>query len=210
MSIFLFGKKMQARACHTFIMDINTYMSLHLLIGLGLVQLAALCFSSELPYYPIEMSRIAASGALPLTLFRLVVLSLGIGLHMNSHLVPYTVWVSLIVIAVFDDVIFPFLHMVGVSMLGMSALWLVYQNKPLYSYNFIIVGLAACVFFLRIVAKAAAVYSLEYIHNIQEIPGEAMAIMYTGYASRDTIMVFRICGFLQWVVFAILLQIKLV
>lgn len=201
-------------------MDINTYMSLHLLVGLSMLQLAALFFDSKpLPYYPIEISRIAANTAFTSFIFRIVIKSL-VYLYaskMRPALPPLgvdLVMISLLIIALFDDVNYPTLHTIGVGLLGLSAVVLTFESKHAYRHNLKLCFVAASIWALRLVAKASAVYFFEGAVTLQDAMNKSINIMYHGRLAcvqpDQTLVIFRICGFLQWVVFAILLQIKVV
>lgn len=99
----------------------------HLLAVVLATQVSALIWG-KVPYFPIEISRTAASGAIPLTVFRVGVASSILTLLLARSLNPLTcsVWLCLTVICVFDDVNFWALHMLGVGGMILVAIYSVY------------------------------------------------------------------------------------
>jgi hypothetical protein len=191
---------------------------LHLL-SVVLVTLLTATNSKRLPYFPIEISRTVASGGrLAGMVFKLGVGNLIGTLFLSHAIVPETVglWLALCVIAFFDDIRHPVLHVVGVAMLMIDMLcWALLLGDP---WVYTLFALAFLVYASRMVLKLAV---MMYYHDVLW-PGQplwtvvlqakpvlsAMLIMQGGERAFDSsraplvLPVFRMGGVLQWVALA--------
>lgn len=193
----------------------GTVVKLHILLTVLLTQCAALFWDRAVPYFPIEVSRTAAAGPRALAFFRVGMLSLGMTLWSCGLLrAPYIAgWLSLIAIALFDDVHYRVLHSLSVAALGCSALAML-SHSTQWGHDVYYMSMAGTLHLLRWASKLAAMLIFEpwphrSIPLITALVKKVMrlhdAILYRGHpASAGTLFVFRCCGVLQWVVFYLL------
>lgn len=171
----------------------------------------------KLPYYPTEVSRMAASGALPHLIFTTGLIGLVGTLVLNNALNQQTglLWLSLVVIAVFDTVAYPVIHLAGVGGLMTVAVYCTYRKgrhavMPLLAalliYGFRILLKTSVVFFYEMDLSTINAHTLIerkfYIILFEKI----MNVMHFGVAGcklapERVIPIFKLCGVLQWVVF---------
>jgi hypothetical protein len=179
------------------------------------VAIAAALIDRNLPYFPIEISRMAASGPLALRTFR-VGLSTPLAIliimeHGMSNGPIWLGWLALQLIIWFDDINYWLGHMAGVTLLGMSTVWALYLEPSKWIF-FTIAGLLWC---LRLAFKAASVWLFELTPNekdvfdtrlISRIFDRSLNIMYgIGHAPHPlTVASFQLAGGLQWGVFVLL------
>jgi hypothetical protein len=187
---------------------------LHILVTILLTQAAAV-YTGRAPFFHIEVSRTAASGALPLWIFRIgaassiltLLATKSLSVQHSPHLFA---WVALVMIAVFDDGNWPVMHFVGIGVLALTAcyaLWLRGGTGGVFAIT------ALLIWILRLVLKVGVVawYELDKLPMgnmrtlIRLLTSKAMHIMHGGtVACRDpasVIPVFQVCAVLQWVAF---------
>jgi hypothetical protein len=180
----------------------------HLLIIVILTQLAVL-YTGKCPYYPIEISRTIASDPLPGSVFRAGIISMLGTMWLTNALTKQTfaLWISLLVIAFFDDDKYWLLHMIGVAMMGCVCSYsILLRGSP----AFLTMAAGGLIFAFRIVMAAIAVMTFEmkkserfvswkqYWFNVAVVYNRAM---FEGPRSPDSHMMFQMKGVLQWVVF---------
>lgn len=187
---------------------------LHFYVGfiVFVTAMAAKVIDCNLPYFPIEISRMAASGPFALNIFRIgLSLPLAILLFLleeGGYCTPrWLAWVALQIIIWLDDVHYWGWHMVGVVLLGASAVWALYI-EPAHLSIFLIAGVIWCI---RLALKGMSVWFLELNDNerrISHVFDRSLDIMYgIGYGMNPdpaTVVCFQIAGALQWVVFILL------
>lgn len=176
----------------------------HVLLTVLLTQALAY-WKGNLPYFPIEVSRTAASDPLALNAFRIGILTLIFTLQTTEpyHTAKLFVWLALVCIAVFDDENYKMLHVVGLVMLGFGMAWLAALRKP---YGWPILLTAAVIYGIRLVFKFGVLYWFEMDRLDFVGAGHlALAIMSKGQASCKhapvVLPIFQICGVLQWCCF---------
>ena len=191
--------------------------------GLVLSLQSVALLSGEVPYFPIEVSRTAATTPLNRWLFPLGVLSLvpvacladGATHTQLARIAPS--WLGLALLAWFDDSSHLFLHMLGVALM---LLGVVYARNYDYVWGvkrfslwqlprhntFLIRGVALYAF--RVLLKVVAVALLESDSWSPVAIGwranEIMQGTSDALHPRITLNVFRLCGVLQWAVFVLL------
>ena len=181
----------------------------HILLTVFCTVISA-AFWGNVPYFPIEISRNAASGIVPLTVFRLGFFSLIFTLIRTNTLTwtAYMLWISLVFIAAFDDFNYVMLHSVGVAGLIVSSACNVY----FYKWNSGVIPFCAALaiygmrglmkLFTLILMEGVQVTSVEQF--VKTFGLKHSAIMYYGAKncinSEATIPVFQFAGVLQWAV----------
>ena len=193
------------------------YTKLHLFLTVVAVQVAALLVDRSTPYWPIEISRMAASGPVALLAFRTGALALGAPLAMDGawSRPVLLLWLAMVIIACVDDVTSWLVHMMGVALLGVSACW---QTYTLGRRATPILLAAAFVFAIRLVLKASTVWWNEVGGHARPLSSLLDATTFHGIVSHSAALMFgtrtfkspwtraafSVGGALQWVVFAIL------
>ena len=129
------------------------FVKIHILVTVIYTMYAAVFIDRRVPYWPIEISRMAASGDYALYCFRLGVTLMPATLFCEN-VTPITValWVALMAIAWIDDVTSFTGHMFGVALLGLVCVIHAYQSAQ----SVWIIGIAAVIFAARLGLKAAA------------------------------------------------------
>lgn len=170
-------------------------------------QVSALTYG-VVPYFPIEVSRTAASGRIPLGVFRCGILSMIITLLVSHTLdwQTFAIWLSLSLICCADDVNHWFLHMAGVFSLILVAAYGIYEGGEAALVPFVV---AVSLYALRLLVKFLVItfyeiweersFSMRFLRaNIER----HMNIMYRGAKAcrRPDIVipVFKVSGVLQW------------
>ena len=180
---------------------------IHLVATVVGVQLAALYVDGAVPYWPIEVSRMAASGPVASSVFLAGALTLGATLHLCGQMTRMNVamWIALVVIARFDDINHLKLHMAGVAALGAIGIASMIRN----SAAILPLTVAIALWGFRIVVKVMAVMVFERRTSIVEAGKHAQTIMMQGpkgtcMLPEHTMPAFYVGGVLQWVVFYVL------
>ena len=194
------------------------FAALYIFFVVVCVQAAALFVDKAVPYWPIEVSRMAASGRCALASFRIGALAMAVPITLDrAWSGPVAVlYTALVIIALVDDVWSPAGHMAGVALLGAASVWQTY----LRGFDAVpIFAAAGVVFCARLVAKAATVWWCEMsgtdkkqrpqlmrLSTWQEIATHALQLMFgkRQFHSQWTKLAFRAGGVLQWTVFGIL------
>ena len=188
----------------------------HVFVTIAATQAASLFFT-KLPYYPTEVSRMAASGPVPDAIFKAGLFGLVITLYLNNALNQQTglLWTSLIAIAAFDTVRYPVIHLAGVGALMSAAAYATYCKGrhamiPLFAafsiYIFRVALKVLVVFFYEMSIKELNIWSFTQISLYRELFDKGMAISTYGaeacnFAPERVIPIFQLCGVLQWTVF---------
>ena len=181
------------------------WAKLHILLVVCAVQHAAVFVDNALPYWPIEVSRMAASGPVALQRFQWGMTLLGVTLLASGELsaINGALWAALVIIAWVDDVTSWAIHMVGVALMGVVVAWQVWTNARTHTWA---LGAAGFIYGIRVVAKAAAVVWYELPPSgvtMEAVFARSMDIM-QGRAKCHapvSLFVFQAGGVLQWVVF---------
>lgn len=192
----------------------NFWVYIHLLLIFFSVTFNALR-DPTLPYYPIEISRMAATGDLNKILFPISIISLGLTLWLTGDFRKCLLsWVGLVILSVFDDKKFLLLHMLGVFVMVIGVIVIGFNSS---TADLVIVMCALMLYVVRIALRVIVVCSLEYeqggnlIDILFVIKDRMQQIMYVGAAAckypQHTLMVFRVCGVLQWIIFMMFLSI---
>ena len=184
----------------------------HLFATVVCVQVAALLVDRRVPYWPIEVSRTAASGPAAFTVFVVGAATLGVTLYQTATLCATTaaLWLALLVIALFDDVSFFEAHMGGVAALAAVAVAAAVQAGR---GAVVPLGAGAALYLFRVVIKVAAVLAYERLPTLDWrrpaslalVARHAQLIMLHGArvcrSPAETMPAFYLGGVLQWVVF---------
>lgn len=177
-------------------------VKVHLLVTIIATQLVALFYDRKVPYFPIEISRTAASGQTSLLTFRVGVLSILLTLFWTGHLTltTFILWIGLSIVAVFDDVSHWGLHMMGVAVVFtvMAVRSIEHGSMPVI-YAVIIYG-------VRFLLDAATLVTYEKCaFSPSSFTALHKDIMYRGAVACKrpdvVIPVYRIGGVLQWAAF---------
>jgi hypothetical protein len=167
---------------------------------IGLTILSALYVDGKVPYFPIEVSRLLASGWAAWSTFVFGLAYIGIKLFIFGPWKLLPTWFCIVGIAVFDDVSNWALHM---TFVGLMAGTIVIRSIMSPQRLFVILC-AAFVYASRLVLKLGAMVVLEG----EWTTAYGLEIMYTGQTkSPHTLLIFRVCGVLQWVSFWMLASI---
>lgn len=185
------------------------YVKAHVLATVLATQASALIWG-DVPYFPIEISRTAASGKVPLTVFRVGFATIGGTLIATRSLNVQTslVWTCLSAICMFDDKSNWFIHMAGVyGLIGVSG-YSIYLRGSMAVMPF---TCAVVIYLVRAAMKMILIDRYEIGSEsrrtlrgwIQALHKRHMAINYhgaTACARPDLLMpAFKICAVLQWV-----------
>ncbi len=164
------------------------------------------------PYFPIEISRCIASNERATNMFfwgfiiSAFVVAGGEMRHSTTtdahKLVLYVLLFALFFIGYYDDVDHWFMHMLGVALLGATAVCAAYMQN-----RWFVLGLAAVLYGMRIVIKSVAVVMYESSAGVtvKQVADISFRIMYTGQCDAwQTKVAFQLGGVLQWASFAVL------
>ncbi len=188
------------------------YVKLHLLVTVLIVQtLALLDRVSTLPYFPIEISRTAASSHMAGLAFRAGAVTSFVTLYYTDALnwVTLLLWVGLMIIAFVPDNLHFAGHMSGVGVVFVASLLQAWDRPN----GLIILTVAMLLFLSRNVLKflvlqhdsRASWFSLDLY---KEVTARNFAIMFSPpgqtQVAPDVLNVFRLGGVLQWVSFCTL------
>lgn len=188
---------------------------IHMLATVLGVMASALFVDKKVPYFPIEVSRMAASGPVALLVFRIGCCSLLITTSVFDGTPSPTILllcISLAVIAVVDDVTSWIVHMMGVLGLFVSACIQVH-SKPVLLYTCLLP--AGLIYITRVILKGLAVHFLERkqtmatLFDSDVMRGNVIYAADIMFGKRkaiytETALLFSLGGFLQWVVFLFL------
>jgi hypothetical protein len=206
------------------------YIRAHIFGTIILTQLTAIFYTgvSTLPYFPIEISRTAASN--PVSRVVLLVGLVTSGLHLlfsSKGYGSYIAWMGMCILSIFDDVEFWFIHMVGstLAMIG-GGIEIYYGNDttpPHVKTGFLLC--AVILYIVRLLLKFVAVLGMEMGHNLfsitlwvnvisdsqlrNSITHRALMIMYQGKQICQyeySLVIFKVAGILQWVLFYMLIE----
>ena len=198
---------------------------LHLFATVILTQATAV-WSGNLPYFPIEISRTAASGMAPLLVFRTGVTLLLATLY-SSKCLDWTtlfLWAGVMVVAFVPDTVHLVVHNLGVLVVFLTAGYYVYRHAHstalpplLCAVVIFLLRLAFKMLVLVIYDKYANAYFLNagsYVTAIRGIHKRGSEFMFMGRAAYGTTLseadetawtaisgVFKVCGVMQWVAF---------
>jgi hypothetical protein len=187
-------------------------LKLHLLSGIIILNIIGIFFDSPPPYYPIELSRIAASRSLSLNWFRFLILSLVVHFFIIDEIKTYSlpcIWFSLLIIVVFDDFNHWWLHMLGVAGLFLSVIFygIETSHMPSTVNNAFIIGTIVILWATRVAIKVAAIYFFELKEGqgFGDIGKISQDIMYNGPSvcmnPEITMIPFKLGGVIQWTCF---------
>jgi len=191
----------------------------HVLATIVATQIVALLVDRSVPYFPIEVSRTAASGPTALCTMRVgFVLLLPVLVWQQQLTMPTLwLWAALVCIAVADDVRYWTVHMLGVAMMLPPLVVGAWSRSAMVP---VLVGVSLYLFRLVIKTTVLIVYEVpvgeqraQYKQGIQtwlrwlvaKVMERGMAVMYRGADACQhpsvVMPVFKICGVLQWVAF---------
>jgi len=166
-------------------------------------------FYGNPPYFPIEISRCAASGSIPLSIFRVGSFSLlativfsdkGSGAPSSTLL-----WIGMVLIASFRDEDSLTLHLLGIAIVFWAASTSVPVNVLITSTFF---------FIARTPLKMLAVVISQSHHGLaiprlSDLLSATQTILYQGSADPALLNTFRISALMQWAAFFnLLLHVK--
>jgi len=150
---------------------------------------------SRVPYFPIEISRCAEADPVVLQVSS-VMLGVIMLIFRESSFSGFLLWIAMLLISFFDDKKYWEIHMFGIAILGVYFL---------LTCTFWQVVLMSTIYFSRLAIKAYALIVYEHCPmDLMAMKENALEIMYTGRVyNENTKRLFKICGVLQWVCFAI-------
>jgi hypothetical protein len=194
-------------------LDIDAYslLKIHIFVAVVASQLAALFLDVErVPYFPIEVSRTAATGYYSKCVFNTGIMTLVVTMWLGDILrLKYALlYMSLVCIAYFDDVTHWHLHMFGVALLFLGAVTLLATSTRSRDDTITLI-IAALIYLVRIALKAGVVLLFETwsasSSPLEAIAQKCMLIMYKGeevcLTPGVTLMIFKLCAIGQWAVF---------
>lgn len=175
------------------------------------MNMAAL-YDNSVPYFPIEISRMGASGRVALATFQSFAIGL-FGLLVVVKEQDWNLWLlalSFAAIAFFDDANHFKVHMTAVlalvTCLGVRAA----SNPASFHQNMWVMATGIGIYLSRVLIRLFALWWFE-----SAVPPKifymGQDIMYRGSAACThpaTLHFFRVSGLLQWVVFAVFSQIQ--
>jgi hypothetical protein len=181
------------------------FAKLHVLATVALTFAAAL-YAGRVPYFPIEISRTIATDPTAGFVFRSGIASVLGTMWFTNVLTKQTfaLWVSLMVIAFFDDNKYWWTHMLGVAMLMIVS---TYRVKEKGEEALVILTASFALFVFRILMKIVVVmmWELPHLHNesrfIDSVIGAYDGVMTATHRSAKSLLMFKLGGVLQWVVF---------
>lgn len=191
-------------------------VKLHLLVTVVASQAVAL-YDGAVPYFPIEISRTAASSANANRALATGFATLLVTLLYTKTLdvVTFTMWVGLMVVALVPDTLNWTVHMLGVVIVFVAALAHVYRHRDAALLPPVICS-AVC-YGIRIILKAAvmlwadpkvrAATALSFSSLFSVLFERSRDVMLRGPMATDAktwAMIgptFKVCGVLQWVSF---------
>lgn len=171
--------------------------SLLLLLSITYTLLMGLAFDPPAPYFPIEISRVLATG--PHAYWSFIVTTLLLFPWVPHTWSAMTSWACVLGIGIVDDKTSWLVHMLFVAGIFVAATAAAMSSRE----HLFILCVAACLYMARLVFKAGAVALFELQSwSLAAIKDRSMHIMY-GTAvckSQATLLVFQLGGVLQWVV----------
>lgn len=159
-------------------------------------------YDESTPYFPIEISR-TATGWLSGWVFSVgITASVFVFLYSApQHPLVYASVSGLLLLAWVDDVSSWKWHMIGVFVMGVCTVLFAFLRRP---ETIGLVVAAGGLWITRILMKMVVLFFNEGGFTRER----AMNIMYTGVVQNNsTLTVFKVAGFLQWIVFGMLMQI---
>ena len=185
-----------------------TAAKIHLLVTIVVQTLVCLKDPvSTLPYFPIEISRIAASSRVGKFVFQVGVATLIFTLLLSSEFNGTTLFLyfALMLIAYFDDVNNWGLHMLGVGLLFLVGVYHLYNEGSSVLRPILV---ATLIYFTRLLVKMVVMCDCTQYHLFlidsefrSSIFRQALQIMYHGSSDPVIITTFKLCGVLQWLSF---------
>ena len=191
------------------------YLKIQIAITILATQVSALLMTyvkqTTLPYFPIEISRTAASCSMSKTILQIGFLTCALSYALMEkkkyQLDVGLILLGMVVLSLFDDVQYFRLHMTGVFLLFVGVTCNVCQKQG----SWMLLLYAIFIYGLRIAMKGLVIAIYEqpdassFIHYIQATGHTHMQIMYEGAKvckhPEITIPVFQIGGVMQWVCF---------
>jgi hypothetical protein len=192
-------------------------VKVHLLATVLVTQALAL-YEGKVPYFPIEISRTAASSPMAMrsltTGFATLLITLVYTHTLNA--VTLTMWGGLMIVALVPDTFSWALHMLGVAIVLVAACVHVYHRRDMALLpTLVCVG---TVYGIRLVLKAGVMLALDpqSCASRGQPLGTMMSVLFSrtldvmmhgplafGDAEtwRQVAPVFKVCGVLQWVAF---------
>lgn len=158
-----------------------------------------MAFDRKAPYFPIEISRILASGPHAYWSFVLPVLFIVPFIPFNMY--TFTSWLCILGIAAIDDKTSWSLHMLFVAGLMIIATIKAIALRD----NLFILCMAFSLYGARIVFKVAAVFLFHHA-PMSRAKDVCMQIMFGTIqpANQATLLAFQLGGVLQWIVLALI------
>lgn len=180
---------------------------IHLLATILVVQAIAL-YEQRVPYFPIEISRTAASSQ---TATYAMILGFGSLLwHVPSYTAPaLIIWVGLMIVALVPDTYSVGGHMAGVGLVFLGAIVNTHSNHG--AGGWLLIAFALVIYVLRIVFKGVALLLLDKPTLTASLQSGVVVALHQrirdimfGRAvdvAPALIPYFQLSGVLQWVVF---------
>jgi hypothetical protein len=167
-------------------------------------------YFSNPPYFPIEISRCAASTPFANDIFSMGLIQSfliyaitaqkpGVPIHISF----FCIWLSLSIIGLFNDVDYWIMHMFGVTALVLSILWKIHQEQRTYS----LLLSAVALYMTRFIIKAHALLFLEQV-PFKNLAKANFDIMFGNTVvtvmNPRTLVAFQFAGVFQWIFLGVL------
>lgn len=155
-----------------------------------------MCFDRNTPYFPIEISRILASG--PHAYWSFVIPVIACLPIVPHNLYALLSWICIVGIAVVDDKTSWQLHMLFVAGLMSVAVIKAFASQE----QLFIIGMAFFLYAIRIVFKVAAVLLFYNAKTLSDVKDVSIQIMFGTIqpANSAMLLAFQLGGVLQWIV----------
>jgi hypothetical protein len=183
------------------------FVKFHLTATILLTQAASLLDkNTALPYFPIEISRSAASSVIAGNIMKIGFVTLPATMYFTSSFsfTALLLWMGLVVVAFVPDTMSLGLHMSGVALVFGAASLQMRQGT-----DFILVGFGLTMYVLRIIFKAMALLARDSVLYIlmaemgfiNAFILRNQSIMFGAAVATEVLPFYQLSGVLQWVCF---------
>lgn len=182
-------------------------LGVQLLIVIICTQITSI-FYGGIPYFPIEISRSAASPYANIV-FKIGVLSLFPTLVYEKMYHLIGVWIGVLIAAFFDDVNYWTLHTFGVAMIFFSPIPFLNLSHVTFRERLLMLMVGFVIFVVKISFKFLAIWIIELNGelNVTKIFYTGLQVMYNGSKNPGVVVIFQMTGVLQWLSFYIVSKI---
>lgn len=161
-----------------------------------IIMIIAAYLDNSVPYFPIEISRIASSGH-----YGYYGLCIG-AIYMFQYTPNWITWIGLLILTIIDDKMNWTIHMLGVLIMLCGVVQTVYHDI----HKLLGIFCIGIIFAMRIIVRNIAIYAIEQ-PNVSDLIKRNVEIMYNGNCHPIILTIFKLSGILQWVCFWAIFQI---